>query len=55
MTFRPPDPFNIADYFLDERVREGSGGRIALRIGDRTLTYSEVQELLSDSRHPAEP
>ena len=31
MTFEPPNPFNIADYFLDDRIREGMGGRIAIR------------------------
>jgi len=40
-----PDRFNIADYFLGERVREGRGERLALRLADRDLTYAEVQTL----------
>lgn len=43
MRFDPPDPFNIADYFLDARVREGLGGRIALRTRDATVTYAALQ------------
>ncbi|MCZ6506486.1 MAG: benzoate-CoA ligase family protein [Acidobacteria bacterium] len=45
MSFQPPEIFNIADYFLDQRVREGRGDRIALRLDDRHLTYREVQIL----------
>jgi benzoate-CoA ligase family protein len=36
---------NLADWFLDARVREGRGERTALRIGEETLTYAEVQAL----------
>jgi benzoate-CoA ligase family protein len=42
MFFDPPDVFNIANYFLDARVREGKGDRIALRTDDGVLTYAEV-------------
>jgi len=42
MAFTPPDRFNIADYFLDDRIREGRGDRIALRTGAGTLTYNDV-------------
>lgn len=42
MSFRPPERFNIADYFLDQRVEEGRGDRIALRLDDRQMTYDEV-------------
>ena len=45
MHFEPPATFNIADYFLDERIRDGQGDRIALRLDNRELTYSEVQSL----------
>ena len=41
--FRPPERFNIADHFLDARVREGLGGRTALRTDRGSLTYGEVQ------------
>jgi creatinine amidohydrolase len=30
MTYEPPERLNIADHFLDARVREGRGGRTAL-------------------------
>ncbi|HEX9691842.1 MAG TPA: benzoate-CoA ligase family protein [Gemmatimonadales bacterium] len=43
MTFIPPEQFNIADYFLDARIREGRGSRIALITDNGTLTYREVQ------------
>ena len=42
-TFDPPERFNIADYFLDDRIREGRGDRIALRCDGDELTYAEVQ------------
>jgi acyl-coenzyme A synthetase/AMP-(fatty) acid ligase len=45
MSFRPPERFNIADYFLDQRVEEGRGNRIALRLDDRQMTYDEVLAL----------
>ncbi|MEA2692469.1 MAG: hypothetical protein QOJ16_1856 [Acidobacteriota bacterium] len=45
MTFAPPERFNLADYFLDERIREGRGERVALRLADRELTYRDVQVL----------
>ena len=37
-----PERFNLADWLLDERLREGNGERIALRLPDRSLTYAEV-------------
>jgi benzoate-CoA ligase family protein len=45
--FEPPESFNIADYFLADRLREGLGERIALRLDDRALTYEEVARLAS--------
>jgi benzoate-CoA ligase family protein len=39
-----PEQFNLADYFLFERLREGRGSRIALRFGDRSWTYEEVAQ-----------
>ena len=43
--FEPPEAFNIADYFLADRLREGRGDRVALRLDDRTLTYDDVARL----------
>ncbi len=45
MTFQPPEAFNIADYFLDDRIREGKGERTALLTDARRYTYREVQDL----------
>ena len=45
MTWEAPERFNIADYFLDDRIREGRGDRPALHLPDRTVSYREVQEL----------
>lgn len=39
------DQLNIADYFLDDRIREGRGDRIAIRTAARNFTYLEIQEL----------
>jgi len=45
MTFVAPEEFNLAEWLLDARVAEGRGGRAALRLPDRVLTYREVQAL----------
>lgn len=45
MTFEPPAQLNIADFFLDARVREGRGDRIALITDRRRWSYREVQAL----------
>ncbi len=41
---RFPDEFNLADYWLFDREREGKGGKVALRFGDRSWTYAQVAE-----------
>jgi benzoate-CoA ligase family protein len=46
-----PERFNMADYFLDARVREGKGERVAIAVGDRTYSYREVQELANRCSH----
>ena len=51
MTFQPPARFNIADYFLDDRLREGRGDRVALRLDEGELTYAEVSELANRYGH----
>jgi benzoate-CoA ligase family protein len=45
MTSTFPEQFNIADWLLDARVREGKGERPALLTDQGTLTYREVQAL----------
>ena len=45
MSFTPPESFNISDYFLDDRIREGRGDRIALRTLAGDVTYAEVQAM----------
>jgi benzoate-CoA ligase family protein len=37
-----PERFNLADYFLFDRIREGLGGKTCLRFGSRSWTYEEV-------------
>jgi benzoate-CoA ligase family protein len=37
-----PDDFNLADYFLFDRLAEGLGGKPAILFGDRRFTYAEV-------------
>jgi benzoate-CoA ligase family protein len=38
-----PERFNLADWLLGARVREGRGERVALRLPDRDWTYREVE------------
>ena len=45
MSYQPPERFNIADYFLDARVRDGQGDRPAIRTEGATLGYRDVQAL----------
>lgn len=42
LRFVPPERFNIADYFLGDRLREGKGDRTALVTDGERLTYAEV-------------
>ncbi|MGZ3477094.1 MAG: benzoate-CoA ligase family protein, partial [Polyangiales bacterium] len=39
-----PDRFNLADYFLFDRLQEGRGKHVAVRFGERAWTYDEVAE-----------
>lgn len=45
MVFHPPEQFNVADYFLDARIREGLGRKTAIITDQGTLCYAEVQAL----------
>ena len=51
MSFHPPEQFNIADYFLDARVREGRGERIALITDEGRLSYGQVEVLANRFGH----
>ena len=42
---------NIADLFLDARVSEGRGERVAVRTNERNWTYAEVQALANRFAH----
>ncbi len=44
MSFTPPTPFNVFDYFLGDRIREGLGGRRALLWDGGSMTYDEVHQ-----------
>jgi benzoate-CoA ligase family protein len=37
-----PDDFNLADYFLFDRLGEGLGDKVAILFGERRYTYAEV-------------
>ncbi len=39
-----PDAFNLADYFLFDRIREGLADREAILWGERRLSYGQVAE-----------
>ncbi|MGH7328954.1 MAG: AMP-binding protein, partial [Polyangiaceae bacterium] len=39
-----PERFNLADYFLFDRLAEGLGEKVALRFGERAWTYSELAD-----------
>jgi benzoate-CoA ligase family protein len=45
MTSPAPERSNVADAFLDARVREGRGARNALLTASGSLTYADVQAL----------
>ncbi|MDQ3369221.1 MAG: benzoate-CoA ligase family protein [Myxococcota bacterium] len=44
MTVTFPDDFNLADYFLFDRERDGLGAKRALIFGERSWTYSAVAD-----------
>jgi benzoate-CoA ligase family protein len=39
-----PDDFNLADYFLFDRIGEGLGDQPAILFGERRYTYADVAE-----------
>ena len=46
-TPNPGQWLNIAEQFLVERLREGRGDRVALRVAERDRTYAEVDRLVN--------
>lgn len=42
-----PDTLNIDNYLLRDRLSEGRGERVALRLDDRDVTYEEVDQAAS--------
>ncbi|HEX5731548.1 MAG TPA: benzoate-CoA ligase family protein [Blastocatellia bacterium] len=40
-----PEQFNMAEYFLDDRIKEGKGDRIAVYYQYRKYTYSDIQRM----------
>jgi len=38
------DDMHMAEYFLFARLREGKGGKVAIRYGERAYTYAEVAD-----------
>lgn len=42
---------NIADLFLDERIREGRGSRVAVHTDAREWTYAEIEALAARFAH----
>src|SRR5881397_3854082 len=38
-------PFNLAEWLLDRNVAEGRGGKVALRCGSESWTYSDLLAL----------
>ncbi|WP_419165036.1 benzoate-CoA ligase family protein [Candidatus Palauibacter sp.] len=49
--FVPPERFNVAEYLLGDRVREGRGARRALLTDEGELTYAEVDALANRYGH----
>lgn len=47
-----PNSFNLTSWFLDARVEEGRGDRVALYVGDdRAVTYAELARLTNRVGH----
>jgi benzoate-CoA ligase family protein len=40
-----PEQFNMATYFLDDRIKEGKADKIAVYFEDQQYTYGQVQEM----------
>jgi len=51
MTIEPPERRNIADLFLDARLREGRGERPAVLTDSETWTYAQIRDLSNRYGH----
>jgi benzoate-CoA ligase family protein len=40
-----PEQFNMASYFLDDRIEEGGGEKVAVYYEDKQYTYREVRQM----------
>jgi len=47
----PKGPFNLADHFLGDRLREGLGERPAILCGERSFSYREVEAMACRFAH----
>ncbi len=45
MTVSFPERFNMATYFLGDRIEEGFGDKVAVYFKDEKYTYSQVQQM----------
>src|SRR6185295_14559858 len=45
MTVSFPERFNMAGYYLDNRIDEGLGDRVAVYYEDKRFTYRDVQQM----------
>lgn len=43
-----PEQFNMATYFLDDRIDDGLGDKTAVYCGDKRYTYREVQQMANE-------
>jgi benzoate-CoA ligase family protein len=45
MTITFPEQFNMATYYLDDRIKEGRGDKVAVYCEDQKYTYADVQRM----------
>src|SRR4030095_13788311 len=45
MTTKFPEYFNLATYYLDDRIEEGFGDKIAVYCRNKQHTYRDVQQM----------
>jgi benzoate-CoA ligase family protein len=45
MTITFPEAFNMATYYLDDRVKEGRGDKVAVYCEEQKYTYADVQRM----------